>query len=974
MDFITIKGARQHNLKNIDLSIPKHKLVVLTGLSGSGKSSLAFDTIYAEGQRRYVESLSSYARQFLGIMHKPDVDSIDGLSPAISIDQKTTSHNPRSTVGTITEIYDYLRLMYARVGHPHCPSCGREISRQSLDQIVDQILELYQSQLVSEPIARVMILSPIVREKKGEFTGLFDTIRKKGYSSVRIDKYFYSLDEDILLLKNNKHTIEVVVDRLSFDRASQKDEDQIAMLRRRVSQAVEAGLELSGGLIEAAIVSDAGFSFPEKPKQLSIHLYSEQFACPECNISLPEIEPRIFSFNSPEGACPACNGLGTLLKIDAHKIIAPDISLSEGAIIPLSKVLSKDTWFTRLVETVVTAHGGSMKTNFRSLPEETKHALLYGTGDLRYSVLGENRFGRETEIQESFPGFVAYLQHKHSQSDSEFMRHEIERFMVKTVCETCQGARLKPEPLSVFVGGKNIAQLTGMAIDECQAFVHTLMTSVFSDKEKEIGTMIVKDVLSRLEFLNSVGLSYLTLSREAGTLAGGEAQRIRLASQIGTGLTGVLYILDEPTIGLHPRDNDRLIATLKRLRDLGNSVLVVEHDHDTMMASDYIVDFGPGAGKHGGVVVAAGEPHDFLKFKTSLTASYLSGKKKVTGKVLPLKAPPSQTLSGSMVLSGCTIHNLKDLTVEFPLNQLVAITGVSGSGKSSLLHDTLYEALLSKLGRISNEKKAFKDLEGAEKVSRVSMIDQAPIGKTPRSNPATYTKIFDLIRQLFANTKDAQVRGYSQGRFSFNVKGGRCEACEGEGQVKIEMQFLPDVYVTCDVCHGARYNQDTLEVRYKGKTISEVLHLTVEEALEFFHSHSQLRVKLQTLSDVGLSYLELGQPAPTLSGGEAQRVKLAKELSIRGSGHTVYLLDEPTTGLHFADVDKLLSVLKTLVAAGNTVIVIEHNLDLIANADHIIDLGPEGGQGGGQIVATGSPRDIASNPLSQTGKYLASHA
>lgn len=966
-DYIEVKGARQHNLKNIDLKIPKNKLVVFTGLSGSGKSSLAFDTIYAEGQRRYVESLSSYARQFLGIMSKPDVDSIDGLSPAISIDQKTTSHNPRSTVGTITEIYDYFRLLFARTGHPHCPNCGRQVSKQTVDQIVSAIIGLIEERLGTEPIARLAILAPIVRDKKGEFTGLLDNLRQKGYSTARIDTHYIDLDEDISLIKTNKHSISAVIDRVTFDKKSLKSESMVSQLKSRLTQAVEASLDLTAGLVIASEIADAGFEFPKKPSLYTDHLYSENFACPVCNISIPEIEPRIFSFNSPHGACPTCNGLGNLLKIDANKIIAPDISISEGAIIPLAKTLSKDTWFTRLVATVLEQHGQSIKTPYKHLPTSLQQLLLHGDDtNTTYTVFGENRFGRETQIEESFEGFVTYLQKKYDESESDFLRHELERFMHKAVCPSCQGQRLKPSSLSVTIADQNIFQVTNTSIKETLDWVGSINQHL-SPKESEIGQLIIKEITSRLNFLVAVGLQYLTLGREAATLAGGEAQRIRLASQIGTGLTGVLYILDEPTIGLHPRDNDRLIGTLKHLRDLGNSVLVVEHDPDTMKASDYIFDFGPGAGSHGGVIVAQGSPQELIQDQKSLTGRYLSGKKKVDINNQPHLPSNNRQLK----LTDVTLHNLKNIDVSFPLGQLTCITGVSGSGKSTLMHDTLYQALEQHLGhKTTSGSHHFGTLTSDEQIHRVSLIDQSPIGKTPRSNPATYTKIFDLIRQLFANTKEAHARGYKPGRFSFNVKGGRCEACQGEGQVKIEMQFLPDVYVTCEICHGSRYNTETLEAKYHGKNISEVLHLTVEEALEFFHNHSTLKHKIQTLNDVGLGYIELGQPAPTLSGGEAQRVKLAKELSIRSSGHTIYLLDEPTTGLHFEDTRKLLNVLYQLVDQNNTVILIEHNLDVIKNSQYIIDLGPEGGDGGGQIIAAGNPNQIAHHPTSHTGQYL----
>ena len=971
---IVIKGARQHNLKNVDVSIPKNQLVVFTGLSGSGKSSLAFDTIYAEGQRRYVESLSSYARQFLGIMSKPDVDSIDGLSPAISIDQKTTSHNPRSTVGTITEIYDYLRLLFARVGHPHCPNCGAEVAKQSSDQITAAVMEQIDLNLTG-PQLRLMLLSPVVRDKRGEFQGLFDNLKKKGYTKVRVDGHVIDLDEDILLIKTNKHTIEVVVERVTAEKKALKADDQRALLRSRLNRSIETSLELSGGLVTLSLVRDHSLTFPEKPKDTQNHLYSELFACPNCNISISEIEPRIFSFNSPYGACPTCNGLGTLLKIDAGKIVAPEISLSEGAIIPFARILTGDSWYGRLVKTVISAYGESMKTPFKNLPASLKDILLNGDDPSRvYTVYGTNRFGRDTSIDETFEGFVTNLERRYTQTDSEYIRREIERFMTKTVCPSCRGDRLKPESLAVTIDGRNISEVTSDSIGQTLNWVKSLNASVLSPREREIAALIIKETITRLEFLLSVGLNYLTLNREAGSLAGGEAQRIRLASQIGTGLTGVLYILDEPTIGLHPRDNQRLITTLKHLRDLGNSVIVVEHDADTMRASDQILDFGPGAGKHGGTLVAQGTLQELINNPHSLTGQYLSGKKKVeTSNHLAIEPSNPRAIESSnhLTLTGCTLHNLKNLDLTFPLGQLVAVSGVSGSGKSSLIHDTLYWALKQHLGhQIAVGTDHFTGLTTTSPISRVSLIDQSPIGKTPRSNPATYTKIFDLIRAVFAQTAEAHARGYKPGRFSFNVKGGRCEACQGEGQVKIEMQFMPDIYIPCEVCSGSRYNFETLEVLYKGLSISDVLHQTVEEALEFFHNHRGLKDKLQTLFDVGLGYIELGQPAPTLSGGEAQRVKLARELSIHSLGHTIYLLDEPTTGLHFEDTKKLLNVLRSLVIQNNTVIVIEHNLDVIKNVDHIIELGPDGGDTGGFVVATGTPQEIAQNQDSQTGPFL----
>lgn len=978
---ITITGAREHNLKNIDLTIPKNKLVVFTGLSGSGKSSLAFDTLYAEGQRRYVESLSSYARQFLGVMQKPDVDHIEGLSPAISIDQKTTSHNPRSTVGTITEIYDYLRLLYARVGHPHCPNCGKEVASQSIDQIVSHVFDILEKESYGQP-TRFMILSPVVRDKKGEFTGLFDTLQQKGYRRIRIDGHMYDLDEDLNLLKNNKHSIEVVIDRGVISKQQLRDEESRKNLRHRVAVSIEDSLKLADGLVLFTLVDDPSLNFPEKPEAFRDTLFSEKRACSDCGISVSELEPRLFSFNSPQGACPECNGLGTLLKINEEKIIAPSLTLSEGAIIPFARMLSNDTWWARLVTTVVETAGYDFrKTPWDQFSKEFQQVLLHGS-DMVYKVEGENRFGRQTVIHEQFEGFITNLERRYQETDSDYIRKEIQAYMLKQTCSLCGGTRLKEEAISVHIDGKNISEITSLPIDECLAWVNTLREDdILNTKEKFIGESIIKEISARLHFLESVGLNYLSLNREASTLAGGEAQRIRLASQIGTGLTGVLYILDEPTIGLHQRDNHRLIETLKNLQEKGNTVIVVEHDRDIMLAADYIFDFGPLAGKLGGEVVAEGTPEELLANKNSLTGKYLSRKKEVTRSSFKNKQKEERKIVSdddiprsqgrSIRITGASHHNLKNVDVEFPLGKLVCVSGISGSGKSTLLHDTLYQHLRKHLGKTTDGLPgSITSITVPDIVKRVTMIDQSPIGKTPRSNPATYTKIFDYIRKVFANTKDAQLHGFDQGRFSFNVKGGRCEACQGDGQIKIEMQFLPDVYVTCDVCHGARYNEDTLEIKYKDKNISDVLHMSVDEAVDFFASHGTVRKKLKTLQAVGLGYIELGQPAPTLSGGEAQRVKLAKELSTKTYEHVVYLLDEPTTGLHFEDTQKLLEVLDKLVEQNNTVVTIEHNLDVIKNADWVIDLGPEGGAYGGQIVATGTPRDLAQNPNSATGEYL----
>lgn len=974
-DVIKVTGARQHNLQDVDLEIPKNKLVVFTGLSGSGKSSLAFDTLYAEGQRRYVESLSAYARQFLGLMEKPDVDQITGLSPAISIDQKTTSHNPRSTVGTITEIYDYLRLLFARVGHPHCPNDGTELARLSVDQILEFVFNDLRERAATQP-TRLMILAPVIRDRKGEFSSLFDTLRQKGYQRLRIDGQFFDISEDITLLKNNKHSIDVILDRLTVSHQQLSDDQEFKTLRGRLTQSLEEASRLSDGFVTITHVNDASLDFPKVPKNTHDKYYSEHLTCPKDGYSFPEMEPRLFSFNSPHGACPTCNGLGSLLKIDQDKIIASELTLSEGAVIPFARVLGKDTWWSRLVKTVVETTGHNLRTTpWKEFDQATQQLLLHGS-DQVYTVSGENRHGRQTTIEETFEGFVTNLERRYSETDSEFIRKDIEQYMQHTKCPTCKGARLNDQALSVLINQKHIAQLSGLTITKALQWFHQLeQQNALTTKEHLIAEPILKEIKSRLSFLSAVGLEYLTLDREAATLAGGEAQRIRLASQIGTGLTGVLYILDEPTIGLHQRDNDRLIATLKQLRDRGNSVIVVEHDRDLMLNADAIIDFGPRAGKHGGQIVASGDPKNIQKNTASLTGKYLSRKKDIKrskpSSDRQVVSEDATTETRTITISGASHHNLQSVEVDFPLGKLVAITGISGSGKSTLLHDTLYLHLLESLGkRTPSRPGAIERKMIPEVVKRVSLIDQSPIGKTPRSNPATYTKIFDYIRNLFATTKDAKLRGYTAGRFSFNVKGGRCEACQGDGQLKIEMQFLPDVYVTCDVCHGARYNQETLEVEYHGKNISQVLKMTVDDALEFFDRQATLKRKLQTLQDVGLGYIELGQPAPTLSGGEAQRVKLAKELSIRVNEHVVYLLDEPTTGLHFEDVQNLLNVLDQLVAQDNTVIVIEHNLDIIKNADWIIDLGPEGGEFGGQVVATGTPQQVAANQQSFTGQYL----
>ena len=977
-DTIHIKGARHHNLKNINLDIPKNKMVVFTGVSGSGKSSLAFDTIYAEGQRRYVESLSSYARQFLGVMQKPDVDLIEGLSPAISIDQKTTSHNPRSTVGTVTEIYDYLRLLFARVGHPHCPVCGREIMSQSLDQIVDGVLGLIDETTKRKKIARFLILSPVVRDRKGEFSSLFSNLRSKGFRQIRVDGIVKNLEEELVLIKTNKHTIEAVVDKISVSRLTGVYKQNFKIykqnfriykqnLKSRLADSLSQALDLSDGLVIASLIKDKGFELPERPKEFEDHLFSEKFSCPIDNIQLPEIEPRTFSFNSPHGACPKCLGLGKILKVNSELIFSKNLTLAEGAILPFSTIFENDTWYSRLILEVCRQNSVDYKKPIRILSREDREILLYGTGGKIYKVNGNNRFGRKTSIYEAFDGIVAELERKHSSTESEHARMIIERYMTEVLCPDCGGARLKKQALSITIDGKSINMVSSLPINTLVDWIKKLEDSkVLSQREKEIGNLILKEIKNRLFFLKSVGLEYLSLDRGASTLSGGEAQRIRLASQVGSGLTGVLYVLDEPTIGLHPRDNLRLIATLKKLKDLGNSIIVVEHDKEMMEASDLIIDFGPGAGKHGGEVVSQGTPKEIKEDAKSLTGKYLSGKKKII-----VNRGGHKGNQKEIRITGVNQFNLKNIDVALPLGKLIAVTGVSGSGKSTFAVETLYNALVKNLNPYSKrEPGKYKTLNGAENIDKVSLIDQSPIGRTPRSNPATYTKVFDLIRNVFASTKEARASGFNPGRFSFNVKSGRCEACEGQGQIKIEMQFMADIWVACEVCHGKRYNNQTLEVFYKGKNIADVLSMTIEEAKEFFHNHGGIVSKLETLSLVGLGYMELGQPATTLSGGEAQRVKLAAELAKKRSGYTFYILDEPTTGLHFSDLEKLLRVLNLLVEKGNTVLVIEHNLDVIKNADWIIDLGPEGGDNGGELIAQGPPEEISKIKNSYTGQFL----
>ncbi|MCL4367208.1 excinuclease ABC subunit UvrA [Patescibacteria group bacterium] len=960
-DKIVIRGAREHNLKNVDLEIPKNSLVVLTGISGSGKSSLAFDTLYAEGQRRYVESLSAYARQFLGIMDKPDVDLIEGLSPAISIDQKSSSHNPRSTVGTTTEIYDYLRLLYARIGHPHCPICGAEIARMSVDQIVDKVLAGHSSKTAKGD--RIMILAPIIKDRKGEYTQLFEDLRKKGFSKVRVDGFVRDLAEDFLLIKTNKHTIDCVVDRLVLDHKSKQDEGLVS----RLHQSIEAALKLGEGFVIVSDVLDSALEFPAEPKKMEDVLYSEKFACPVDNISLPEIEPRTFSFNSPHGACPNCTGLGVLLKIDPEVILNPILSIAEGGVLPWSRLGEAETWFSRLIAAVGEKYEFNLNTRLGQLSSQARQVLLYGAGEEEFRVEGRNREGRWTHFYTKFEGLVNNLERRYKETESDYVKKEIEKYMMTEECPICAGARLRKEALSITVDEINISQLTALSIRKIQDWAKCLVPPLLNERDMVIAKPIIKEIASRLQFLIDVGLDYLTLNRASYTLAGGESQRIRLASQIGSGLSGVLYVLDEPSIGLHQRDNTRLIGTLKRLRDLGNTVVVVEHDQETMETADYLIDFGPGAGEHGGNVVSQGTPAQVKKDPNSLTGRYLAGVKTVK---LADGLKKANVSLGNLKIVKAAEHNLKNVDVEFPLGKFIAVTGVSGSGKSTLVNDILYKTLAAKFYRAKDKPGKHESIEGIEFVDKVVLVDQSPIGRTPRSNPATYTGAFTYIRELFANSPEAKVRGYRPGRFSFNVKGGRCEVCEGEGQIKIEMQFLPDVYVDCEACGGKRYNREALEIKFKDKNIAEVLEMTVEESLQFFANIPQIKNKFEVLNEVGLGYIRIGQPAPTLSGGEAQRIKLSAELSKRPTGHTVYILDEPTTGLHFADIERLLTILRKLVNFGNTVIIIEHNLDVIKNVDWVIDLGPEGGDGGGKVVATGTPEQIASSTTSITGRYL----
>ena len=946
-DMIRIRGARANNLKNIDLDIPRDKLVVITGLSGSGKSSLAFDTIYAEGQRRYVESLSSYARMFLGVMDKPDVDMITGLSPAISIDQKSTSRNPRSTVATVTEIYDYLRLLFARIGVPHCPICHKPVTRRTVQDIIDQVM--------SWPVAsKLMVLAPIVSQKKGSFSHIGEQYLAKGFARARVDGIIYALDEWPELDKNLRHDIEIVVDRFVM----------APDLESRISHSVEQALELGNGLMQILCIKDNSTAIGSNHinnDSTEIVSYSQRYACPDHpDEMIPELEPRLFSFNAPQGACPTCTGLGTRMEIDPDLVLNPNLTIAEGGIRPYNRI-NQDSWWLKRLATVGERHGFSIRQPIREMSPEVIHKILYGTGDEKYKVKLNNGYDYETVYE----GVIPNLERRHRETDSDFVRKDIERFMRERVCQTCHGARLKPVVLAITIHDLNIMDMCAMDVEQTLDVLNSDLG--LTPSEEMIAAPILKEIKSRVGFMKDVGLNYLELGRSAATLSGGEAQRIRLATQIGSGLQGVLYVLDEPSIGLHQRDNDRLIATLKHLRDLKNTVIVVEHDTDTIMQADYLVDIGPGAGVHGGQVIAAGTPAEVAKNKNSITGRYISGAESIPVPKHRRKVDMNNTLD----VIGARENNLKNIDVKFPLGVMTVVSGVSGSGKSTLVNEILAKELLAQLNRAQTVAGAHERIDNIKKLNKVIVIDQSPIGRTPRSNPATYTGIFNNIRELFADQPEAQVRGYKPGRFSFNVKGGRCEHCMGDGVIKIEMHFLPDVFVTCDVCHGKRYNREALEVKYKDKTISDVLDMTVDEAVEFFENLPSIANKLKTLQEVGLGYIRLGQPATTFSGGEAQRIKLATELARRSTGKTLYILDEPTTGLHSADVKRLLSILQQLVDGGNSMVIIEHNLDVIKSADWIIDMGPEGGQGGGKVVATGTPEQVAKNQNSATGRYLA---
>ena len=946
-DMIRIRGARANNLKNIDLDIPRDKLVVITGLSGSGKSSLAFDTIYAEGQRRYVESLSSYARMFLGVMDKPDVDMITGLSPAISIDQKSTSRNPRSTVATVTEIYDYLRLLFARIGVPHCPICHKPVTRRTVQDIIDQVM--------SWPVAsKLMVLAPIVSQKKGSFSHIGEQYLAKGFARARVDGIIYALDEWPELDKNLRHDIEIVVDRFVM----------APDLESRISQSVEQALELGNGLMQILCIKDNSTAIGSNHinnDSTEIVSYSQRYACPDHpDEMIPELEPRLFSFNAPQGACPTCTGLGTRMEIDPDLVLNPNLTIAEGGIRPYNRI-NQDSWWLKRLATVGERHGFSIRQPIREMSPEVIHKILYGTGDEKYKVKLNNGYDYETVYE----GVIPNLERRHRETDSDFVRKDIERFMRERVCQTCHGARLKPVVLAITIHDLNIMDMCAMDVEQTLDVLNSDLG--LTPSEEILAAPMLKEIKSRVGFMKDVGLNYLELGRSAATLSGGEAQRIRLATQIGSGLQGVLYVLDEPSIGLHQRDNDRLIATLKHLRDLKNTVIVVEHDTDTIMQADYLVDIGPGAGVHGGQVIAAGTPAEVAKNKNSITGRYISGAESIPVPKHRRKVDMNNTLD----VIGARENNLKNIDVKFPLGVMTVVSGVSGSGKSTLVNEILAKELLAQLNRAQTVAGAHERIDNIKKLNKVIVIDQSPIGRTPRSNPATYTGIFNNIRELFADQPEAQVRGYKPGRFSFNVKGGRCEHCMGDGVIKIEMHFLPDVFVTCDVCHGKRYNREALEVKYKDKTISDVLDMTVDEAVEFFENLPSIANKLKTLQEVGLGYIRLGQPATTFSGGEAQRIKLATELARRSTGKTLYILDEPTTGLHSADVKRLLSILQQLVDGGNSMVIIEHNLDVIKSADWIIDMGPEGGQGGGKVVATGTPEQVAKNQNSATGRYLA---